>query len=101
VSQATQRRAVEDFAAVADVTAARGDVSLPPAGAASTASAAGEPLFQAAAANLNPWSQAKVNSANPERGPMLIVSADSDHTVPRAIATASYNKQNRNGGVRS
>jgi pimeloyl-ACP methyl ester carboxylesterase len=43
---------------------------------------AGEPLFQAAAANLNPWSEAKVNSTNPERGPMLIVSADSDHTGP-------------------
>ena len=60
---------------------------------------AGEPLFQAAAANLNPWSEAKVNSTNPERGPMLIVSADSDHTVPWAIANASYKKQKRNTGV--
>src|SRR5215208_5017586 len=47
---------------------------------------AGEPLFQAASANINPWSEAKVNTTNPERGPMLIVSADSDHTVPWAIA---------------
>jgi non-heme chloroperoxidase len=60
---------------------------------------AGEPLFQAAAANLNPWSEAKVDSLNPERGPMLIVSADSDQTVPWAIANASYNKQKRNKGV--
>jgi pimeloyl-ACP methyl ester carboxylesterase len=60
---------------------------------------AGEPLFQAAAANLNPWSEAKVDSMNPERGPMLIVSADSDHTVPWAIAHASYKKQQRNEGV--
>jgi non-heme chloroperoxidase len=59
----------------------------------------GEPLFQAAAANLNPWSEAKVDSKNPERGPMLIVSADSDHTVPWAIANASYKKQKRNEGV--
>jgi non-heme chloroperoxidase len=59
----------------------------------------GEPLFQAASANLNPWSEAKVNSMNPERGPMLIVSADSDHTVPWAIANASYKKQKRNDGV--
>jgi esterase/lipase len=36
---------------------------------------------------------------NPERGPMLIVSADSDHTVPWAIANASYKKQKRNQGV--
>ena len=60
---------------------------------------AGEPLFQAASANFNPWSEAKVNSTNPERGPMLIVSADSDHTVPWAIANASYKKQKRNKGV--
>ena len=60
---------------------------------------AGEPLFQAASANLNPWSEAKVNSTNPERGPMLIISADSDHTVPWAIANASYKKQKRNQGV--
>ena len=60
---------------------------------------AGEPLFQAASANINPWSEAKVDSMNPERGPMLIVSADSDHTVPWAIANASYRRQKRNKGV--
>jgi non-heme chloroperoxidase len=59
----------------------------------------GEPLFQAAAANLNPWSEAKVNTKNPDRGPMLIISADSDHTVPWAIANASYKKEKRNEGV--
>jgi non-heme chloroperoxidase len=59
----------------------------------------GEPLFQAAAANLNPWSEAKVNTKNPERGPMLIISADSDHTVPWAIANASYKLESRNEGV--
>jgi pimeloyl-ACP methyl ester carboxylesterase len=60
---------------------------------------AGEPLFQAASANLNPWSEAKVDSQNPARGPMLIVSADADHTVPWAIANAAYKKQRRNEGV--
>ena len=60
---------------------------------------AGEPLFQAASANLNPWTEAKVDSTNPERGPMLIVSADSDQTVPWAIANAAYKKQKRNEGV--
>jgi len=59
----------------------------------------GEPLFQAAAANLNPWSEAKVDSMNPERGPMLVISADSDHTVPWAIANASYKKEKRNPGA--
>src|SRR5688500_701825 len=59
----------------------------------------GEALFQAASANLNPWTEAKVDSMNPDRGPMLIISADLDHTVPWAIANASYKRQKRNKGV--
>jgi esterase/lipase len=59
----------------------------------------GEPIFQAAAANLNPWTEAKVDTKNPERGPLLIVSADEDHTVPWAIANASYKRQSKNEGV--
>ncbi len=59
----------------------------------------GEPLFQAASANINPWTEASVDSTNPERGPMLIVSADSDHTVPWAIANAAFHIQQRNPGV--
>jgi len=61
--------------------------------------APGAPLFQAASANLNPWTEAKVDSKNPERGPLLIVSGEKDHTVPWAIANASYKKQKRNEGV--
>jgi pimeloyl-ACP methyl ester carboxylesterase len=61
--------------------------------------AAGAPLFQAATANLNPWTEAKVNSKNPDRGPLLIVSGEKDNTVPWAIANASYKKQRRNSGV--
>ena len=59
----------------------------------------GAPLFQAASANLNPWTEVKVNSKNPERGPMLIISGELDHTVPWAIANSSYKKQRRNGAV--
>jgi non-heme chloroperoxidase len=59
----------------------------------------GEPIFQAAAANLNPWTEVKVDTKNPERGPLLIISADQDHTVPWSIANASYKKQRRNEGV--
>jgi non-heme chloroperoxidase len=61
--------------------------------------AAGLPLFQAATANLNPWTEVKVNSKNPDRGPLLIISGDKDHTVPWAIADAAYKKQKRNKGV--
>jgi len=60
---------------------------------------AGEPLFQAASANINPWSEAKVDTTNPKRGPMLIISADSDHTVPFAMSNAAYKRQKRNEGV--
>ena len=60
---------------------------------------AGEPLFQAATANLNPWSEASVDSTNPDRGPMLIVSADSDQTVPWAISNAAYKREKRNPAV--
>ena len=58
----------------------------------------GEPIFQAAVANLNPWTEAKVDSKNPDRGPLLIISGDLDHTVPPAIAKASYKKEQRNPG---
>ncbi len=61
--------------------------------------AAGKPLFQAATANLNPWTEAKVDTENPERGPLLIVSGERDHTVPPAIASASFKQQKSNPGV--
>jgi pimeloyl-ACP methyl ester carboxylesterase len=61
--------------------------------------ASGTPLFQAAAANLNPWTEAKVDTANPDRGPMLIISGEKDNTVPWAIANASYKQQKENPGV--
>ena len=61
--------------------------------------AAGEPLFQAAFANLNPWSEDKVDTKNPKRGPLLIVSGEKDHTVPWSIANASYKQQKKNEGV--
>jgi non-heme chloroperoxidase len=59
----------------------------------------GRPLFQAATANFNPWTDAKVDSKNPKRGPLLIISGEKDHTVPWAIANASFKKQKRNEGV--
>ncbi len=61
--------------------------------------APGRPLFQAATANLNPWTEAKVDSKNPDRAPLLIIDGAKDNTVPWAIAKASYKKQRRNEGV--
>jgi non-heme chloroperoxidase len=61
--------------------------------------ASGAPLFQAAAANLNPWTEAKVDTKNPERGPLLLMSGETDNTVPWAIVHASFQRQKRNAGV--
>jgi non-heme chloroperoxidase len=59
----------------------------------------GVPLFQAATANLNPWTEAKVDTKSPERGPLLIIVGEQDHTVPPAIAKAAYKRQRRNDAV--
>jgi pimeloyl-ACP methyl ester carboxylesterase len=56
-------------------------------------------LAQMGNANLNPWTQAKVNTKNPARGPLLIIDGEVDHTVPWAIAHAAYKRQRRNPGV--
>jgi pimeloyl-ACP methyl ester carboxylesterase len=61
--------------------------------------ASGAPLFQAATANLNPWTEAKVDTENPERGPLLIINGENDNTVPWAIAHASFKRQERNKGI--
>ena len=56
-------------------------------------------LVQMGNANLNPWTEAMVNSKNPDRGPLLIIDGEKDHTVPWAIAHAAYKRQMRNPGV--
>ncbi|MGX9356677.1 alpha/beta hydrolase [Roseobacteraceae bacterium S113] len=58
--------------------------------------APGLPLFQAATANINPWTQAKVNTRFVDRGPLLIIAAGKDHTVPLSIARASFRLQKKN-----
>jgi non-heme chloroperoxidase len=59
----------------------------------------GVSLAQMGNANLNPWTEAKVNTKNPDRGPLLIIDGEKDHTVPWAIANAAYKRQRRNPGV--
>jgi non-heme chloroperoxidase len=56
-------------------------------------------LAQMANANLNPWTESKVDTKNPDRGPLLIIEGEKDHTVPWAIANAAYKLQRRNPGV--
>ena len=61
--------------------------------------APGVALMQMANANLNPWTEAKVDPKNPERGPLLIIDGEKDHTVPWAIANAAYKRQSQNEAV--
>src|SRR3954469_25956931 len=61
--------------------------------------APGVALMQMANANLNPRTEAKLDPANPNRGPLLIIDGEKDHTVPWAIANASYKRQRRNSSV--
>jgi non-heme chloroperoxidase len=61
--------------------------------------APGKPLFQAAFANINPRTEAAVDTRNPSRGPLLLISGEKDNTVPWAIANASYKQQRRNQAV--
>jgi pimeloyl-ACP methyl ester carboxylesterase len=61
--------------------------------------APGVALMQMANANINPFTEAKLDPKNPDRGPLLIIDGEKDHTVPWAIANASYNRQKRNQAV--
>jgi pimeloyl-ACP methyl ester carboxylesterase len=61
--------------------------------------APGVALMQMANANLNPWTEAKADTKNPERGPMLIIDGEKDHTVPWSIANAAFKRQQQNDGV--
>src|SRR5262245_32462873 len=56
-------------------------------------------LAQMGNANLNPWTESKVDTKNPNRGPLLIIDGEKDHTVPWAIANAAYKRQRRNPDV--
>src|SRR5215216_6475770 len=61
--------------------------------------APGVALMQMANANFNPWTEARADTKNPDRGPLLIIDGEKDHIVPWAIANASFKRQSRNPGV--
>jgi pimeloyl-ACP methyl ester carboxylesterase len=61
--------------------------------------ASGAPLFQAATANINPRTEDKVDTRNPDRGPLLIISGAKDNTVPTVISAAEYKRQQTNPGI--
>lgn len=53
-----------------------------------TIPAPGRPLFEAAAANFNPHSPAKVDTDNQNRGPLLLIASGKDHTGPESVTRA-------------
>jgi hypothetical protein len=59
----------------------------------------GAPVFEVATANLSSSTEVQVDSGNPYRGPMLIVAADQDHTVPASVSIATFKTLSRNAGV--
>ncbi|GAA2243590.1 alpha/beta hydrolase [Herbiconiux moechotypicola] len=61
--------------------------------------ASGAPLFQAATANLNPFTEAKADYRTPARGPLLIIAGVGDNTAPPAIQKAAFARQAKNPGV--
>lgn len=57
------------------------------------------PLFEAAAAAFSPHSPAEVNTANEDRGPLLLTMGGKDHTVPEAITTSTLKQYRHSGAV--
>jgi pimeloyl-ACP methyl ester carboxylesterase len=53
-------------------------------------------LFQAAAANANPVSAARVDTRADRRGPLLLIAGEHDHSVPWAVTYAIFKQQRRN-----
>ena len=60
------------------------------------------PLFQAAAANFALHSEAKVDTANETRGPLLLISGTKDHTVPDVVTRSTFKQyRDSDGGHRA
>lgn len=61
--------------------------------------APGKPLFEAAAANFNPHSPAKVDTENDTRGPLLLIMGGRDHTVPESVTRATLKQYRHSDAV--
>jgi non-heme chloroperoxidase len=61
--------------------------------------APGKPIFQAAVENLNPATELRVDTKNPDREPLLVFTGEVDHAVPPAMSRAAYKKQRHNPGI--
>ncbi len=59
----------------------------------------GRPLFEAAFANFSRHSAAAVNTANPNRGPLLMISGQKDHTVPDVVTRGAFKQYRSSSAV--
>jgi pimeloyl-ACP methyl ester carboxylesterase len=57
------------------------------------------PLFQAATATFNPNAATKVNTANPARGPLLLISGTADNTVPPVLVKSTLRVYQKSSAV--
>jgi pimeloyl-ACP methyl ester carboxylesterase len=64
-----------------------------------TIPAPGKPLFEAASANFDPHSPAKVATENESRGPLLLITGGKDHTVPEAVTRATLKQYRHSDAV--
>jgi len=64
-----------------------------------TIPAPGRPLFEAAAANFNPHSPAKIDTGNADRGPLLLIGSGKDHTVPESVTRATLAQYRHSSAV--
>jgi len=58
-----------------------------------------KPLFQAAVANFALHSEAKVNTDNETRGPLLLISGTADHTVPDVVTRSTLKQYRESAAV--
>jgi pimeloyl-ACP methyl ester carboxylesterase len=64
-----------------------------------TIPAPGRPLFEAASANFDPHSPAKVATGNENRGPLLLIASGKDHTVPESVTRATLKQYRHSAAV--
>ena len=64
-----------------------------------TIPAPGRPLFEAATANFDPHSPAKVATDNQTRGPLLLIASGKDHTVPESVTRATLKQYRHSEAV--